>query len=89
MNLVAWNNRGLGMADSLKVPYVASLIRSFGVDIIFLMETLVSVDVAVQKLSSVGFDGFCGSVPLGLCVGLVFFLVCPGCSYSQFLFPLM
>uniref|UniRef100_A0A803N8E6 Uncharacterized protein n=1 Tax=Chenopodium quinoa TaxID=63459 RepID=A0A803N8E6_CHEQI len=71
MNVSAWNCRGLGMADSPKVPYVVSLVRSFGVDMMFLMENLVSVDVAVKKLASVSFDGFCGCDAVGLSGGFI------------------
>ncbi|XP_021716878.1 uncharacterized protein LOC110684751 [Chenopodium quinoa] len=73
MNIATWNYRGLGEADSLKVPYVSSFVRSFGVDIMFLMETLVFVQCAVQKLPLLGFDVFCGSDALSLSGGLVVF----------------
>lgn len=75
--LAAWNCRGLGSADSPKVPYVSSLVRSFGIDVMFLIETLVLINVAVDKLSSLAFDGFCGSDALGLSGGLVVFWFAP------------
>uniref|UniRef100_A0A803LA08 Uncharacterized protein n=1 Tax=Chenopodium quinoa TaxID=63459 RepID=A0A803LA08_CHEQI len=55
----------LGSADSPKAPYVSSLVRSFEIEFMFLIETLVPVNVAVDKLSSLAFDGFCGSDALG------------------------
>ncbi|XP_021762917.1 uncharacterized protein LOC110727647 [Chenopodium quinoa] len=69
MNVASWNCRVLGSADSPKAPYVSSLVRSFEIEFMFLIETLVPVNVAVDKLSSLAFDGFCGSDALGLSGG--------------------
>uniref|UniRef100_A0A803MGK8 DUF4283 domain-containing protein n=1 Tax=Chenopodium quinoa TaxID=63459 RepID=A0A803MGK8_CHEQI len=77
MNVGAWNCRGIGTADSPKVPYLSSLVRSFSVDIMFIMETLVAVDLAVQKLASLRFDGFYGVDSQGLSGGLVVFWFAP------------
>lgn len=65
MKICSWNCRGLGGTDSPKVPYLAFLVRSFGLDVVFLMETMLSVDSARQKLVSLPFAGFVGLVQKG------------------------
>ncbi|XP_021738808.1 uncharacterized protein LOC110705275 [Chenopodium quinoa] len=67
---MAWNCRGLGQADSPKVPYIASLVRSCGVDVIFLAETMVSVNSVMHKLSSLSCSGFVGMDSVGLSGGI-------------------
>ncbi|XP_021714867.1 uncharacterized protein LOC110682830 [Chenopodium quinoa] len=60
MKVALWNCRGLGQADSPKIPYITSLVRSHGVDILCLLETMLSVDSVVRKLASLPFLGCCG-----------------------------
>uniref|UniRef100_A0A803LXZ7 Chlorophyll a-b binding protein, chloroplastic n=1 Tax=Chenopodium quinoa TaxID=63459 RepID=A0A803LXZ7_CHEQI len=51
---------GIGTTNSPKVPYLASLVRSLSVIIMFIMETFVDVNDVVGKLAPLRFDGFCG-----------------------------
>ncbi|XP_021740814.1 uncharacterized protein LOC110707087 [Chenopodium quinoa] len=83
MNIGAWNCRVLGTADSPKVPYLASLVRSFSLDIMFITETFVGLNAAVHKLSSLKFDGFCGLDSCGLSGGLVVFWFSPLKKYQN------
>ncbi|XP_021751699.1 uncharacterized protein LOC110717342 [Chenopodium quinoa] len=77
MKIVAWNCRGLGQADSPKVPYIASLVRSHSVDVVFLAETMVCVNSAMHKLSSLSYSGFVGVDSVGLSGGLCVFWFSP------------
>lgn len=70
MKVCSWNCRGLGSADSPKVPYIGSLVRSLGLDVLFLMETMLSVNSVSQKLGAFPFAGSCGVDALGLSGGL-------------------
>uniref|UniRef100_A0A803M5J3 Endonuclease/exonuclease/phosphatase domain-containing protein n=1 Tax=Chenopodium quinoa TaxID=63459 RepID=A0A803M5J3_CHEQI len=69
--------RGLGQANSSKVPYIASLVRSYVVDIVFLAETMVSVHSVLHKLSSLSCSDFVGVDSMGLRGGLCVFWFAP------------
>ncbi|XP_056698202.1 uncharacterized protein [Spinacia oleracea] len=70
MNLCSWNCRGLGATDSPKVPYIGSVVRSLGLDVLFLMETMLPVHIVSQKLSAFSFAGSCGVDALRMSGGL-------------------
>ncbi|XP_021721866.1 uncharacterized protein LOC110689389 [Chenopodium quinoa] len=73
MKVIDWNCRGLGQADSPKVPYIASLVRSNLVDIVFLAETMVFVQSVANKLASLSCSCYVGVDSVGLSGGLFVF----------------
>ena len=70
MKIAVWNCRGLGQADSPKIPYVSSLVRSHSIDLMCLMETMLPVDIVVQKLAPLSYLGCNGIDAVGLSGGM-------------------
>ncbi|XP_021715464.1 uncharacterized protein LOC110683408 [Chenopodium quinoa] len=68
--MALWNCRGLGQADSSKIPYISSLVRSYGLDMICLLETMLPVENIVKKLAYLPFLGCCGIDAIGHSGGL-------------------
>lgn len=64
------NCRGLGLADSPKIPCISSLVRSHGLDMVCLLETMLFVNNVVQKLASLHFFGCCSIDAIGLSGGM-------------------
>ncbi|XP_021714883.1 uncharacterized protein LOC110682846 [Chenopodium quinoa] len=87
MKVAAWNCRGLGQEDSPKFPYLSSLVRSHHLDVVFLMETMVSVDNVVLSLASIPFLGCCGVDAVGLSGGLFIFWLSPFSVVPVFISP--
>uniref|UniRef100_A0A803LM21 Endonuclease/exonuclease/phosphatase domain-containing protein n=1 Tax=Chenopodium quinoa TaxID=63459 RepID=A0A803LM21_CHEQI len=69
--------KGFGASELPKVPYIASLVRSNYVDIVFLAETMVSVQYVENKLASLACSGYVGVDLEGLSGGLFLFWFSP------------
>ncbi|XP_021728369.1 uncharacterized protein LOC110695446 [Chenopodium quinoa] len=70
MKVALWNCRGLGQADSPKIPYINTLVRSYGLDVVCLLETMLPIDIVAKKLVSLPFLGYYGIDAMGLSGGM-------------------